>query len=94
MVALKTSYDGGTSPVVLSPMAFMGRLGALDPKPRVNLSGIHGGLSPRRKLRKHAVLRKPNDDPEPVVQLAKKAYSLAWAQRLKWVFAIEPNAAR
>ncbi|HIL84667.1 MAG TPA: hypothetical protein EYG52_14300, partial [Pseudomonadales bacterium] len=37
-LTLKTPYDDGTSHVVLSPMEFMGRLAALVPKPRVNLT--------------------------------------------------------
>ena len=38
VIALKTPYDDGTTHVVLSPMEFMGRLAALVPKPRVNLT--------------------------------------------------------
>ena len=95
IVALKTPYDDGTSYVVLSPTAFIERLAALIPKPRVNLTRFHGvlsrgGLPPRSKLRAHVVPGKPEDEPEQVLQSGKnKAYSMTWAQRLKRVFAIE-----
>ncbi|HIL96935.1 MAG TPA: hypothetical protein EYG51_13590, partial [Pseudomonadales bacterium] len=67
IVTLKTPYDDGTSHVVLSPMEFMGRLAALVPKPRVNLTRFHGvlsrgGLPPRSKLRTHVVPRTPENE--------------------------------
>ena len=94
-VTLKTPYDDGTSHVVLSPMEFMGRLAALVPKPRVNLTRFHGvlsrgGLPPRSKLREHVVPRKPTDESQEVSPSATdKAYSMTWAQRLKRVFGVE-----
>ncbi len=88
IVALKTPYDDGTSHVVLSPIEFMGRLAALVPKPRVNLTRFHGVFSPRSKLRAHVVPGQPED--EQVSQSGKnKAYCMTWAQRLKRVFSIE-----
>ncbi len=89
VVALKTPYDDGTSHVVLSPMEFMGRLAALVPKPRVNLTRFHGVFSPNSKLREFVVPTKPVDDLETKDQSGYKAYSMTWAQRLKRVFAIE-----
>ncbi len=90
IVALKTPYDDGTSHVVLSSMEFMGRLAALVPKPRVNLTRFHGVFSPRSKLREYVVPGKPEDESEQILQSGKnKAYSMTWAQRLKRVFAIE-----
>lgn len=88
IVALKTPYDDGTSHVVLSPMEFMGRLAALVPKPRVNLTRFHGVFSPNSKLREFVVPTKPADDVETKDQSGHKAYSMTWAQRLKRVFAI------
>ena len=67
-------------------MEFMGRLAALVPKPRVNLTRFHGVFSPNSKLREYVVPQKPveeQDDPKP------KSYSMTWAQRLKRVFAID-----
>jgi len=90
IVALKTPYDDGTSHVVLSPMEFMGRLAALVPKPRVNLTRFHGVFSPRSRLRAHVVPGKPDDQSEQVSQSTRgKSYSMTWAQRLKRVFSIE-----
>lgn len=86
VIALKTPYDDGTSHVVLGPMEFMGRLAALVPRPRVNLTRFHGVFSPNSRLRKDVVPQKPveeQENPKP------KAYSMTWAQRLKRVFAIE-----
>lgn len=40
--ALKTPYSDGTTHTVLSPLEFMGRLAALVPKPRINLTRFHG----------------------------------------------------
>ena len=83
VIALKTPYDDGTTHVVLSPMEFMGRLAALVPKPRVNLTRFHGVFSPNSKLREYVVPQKPveeQENPKP------KAYSMTWAQRLKRVF--------
>ena len=72
---------------VLSPMEFMGRLAALVPRPRVNLTRFHGVFSfPNSKLRKYVVPQHPVEEPE---NPKPKAYSMTWAQRLKRVFAIE-----
>jgi hypothetical protein len=86
VIALKTPYDDGTTHVVLSPMELMGRLAALVPRPRVNLTRFHGVFSPNSKLRESVVPQKPveeQENPKP------KAYSMTWAQRLKRVFAID-----
>ena len=85
-IALKTPYDDGTTHVVLSPMEFMGRLAALVPRPRVNLTRFHGVFSPNSKLRKDLVPQKPVEEQE---NQKPKSYSMTWAKRLKRVFAIE-----
>ena len=76
-------------------MEFMGRLAALVPKPRVNLTRFHGvfsrgGLPYNSKLREYFVPQKPlgeQEKPKP------KAYSMTHcsfgAQRLKRVFSID-----
>ena len=75
-MALKTPYDDGTSHVVLSPMEFMGRLAALVPKPRVNLTRFRGVFSPRSGLRAHVVPGKPVDESEQAPQSGRgKSYS-------------------
>jgi hypothetical protein len=70
-------------------MEFMGRLAALVPKPRVNLTRFHGVFSPNSKLRQFVVPAKPAEAGVTKDQLGKTAYSMTWAQRLKRVFAIE-----
>ncbi len=75
----------------------MGRLAALVPKPRVNLTRFHGVFSPNSKLREFVVPTKPVDDLETKDQSEYKAYSMTWAdgrpaQRLKRVFGIERAA--
>ena len=62
VIALKTPYDDGTTHVVLGPMEFMGRLAALVPKPRVNLTRFHGVFSPNSKLREYVVPQKPVEE--------------------------------
>jgi len=69
----------------------MGRLAALVPKPRVNLTRFHGvfsrgGHPPNSKLREHVV---PGRLPNVKEPKNLKAYALTWAQRLRRVFAIE-----
>ena len=72
--------------VVVSPLEFIGRLAALVPKPRVNLTRFHGVFSSNSKLRKQVV---PQPPAEREQRQKHKAYSMTWAQRLKRVFAIE-----
>ena len=55
IVAFKTPYDDGTSHVVLSPMEFMGRLAALVPKPRVNLTRAYSMTWAQRLKRVFAI---------------------------------------
>ncbi len=64
VIALKAPYDDGTTHVVLSPMEFIGRLAALVPKPRVNLTRFHGVFSPNSKLREYVVPQKPVEEQE------------------------------
>lgn len=52
-------YNDGTTLVVLSPLDFIGRLAALVPRPRVNLTRFHGVFSPNSKLREHVVPKRP-----------------------------------
>ncbi|MFQ5410627.1 MAG: transposase, partial [Anaerolineales bacterium] len=86
IVTLKTPYDDGTTHVVLSPMEFMGRLAALVPRPRVNLTRFHGVFSPNSKLRRYVV---PAPRAAEGERKKPRTYALTWAQRLRRVFAIE-----
>ena len=81
----------------------MRRLAALVPKPRVYLTRFYGvlsrvGLPPNRRLRICVVPAKPGDEAIARAQPGNKVYCMTWAdgrpaQRLKRVFAIDPNAA-
>lgn len=55
-------------------MEFMGRLAALVPRPRVNLTRFHGVFSSNSKLREYAVPAKPADEAEIKDQSGNKAY--------------------
>ena len=90
------SYLGGPT----SPLEFIGRLAALVPRPRVKLRGrlvsiprgvLTGPHPANSKLRTKVVPDKPHTN-QPTDQ--PKGYGMTWAQRLKRVFNIEPNADR
>ena len=51
VLKLKTAWRDGTTHLVMSPLAFMQRLAALMPRPRLHLIRFHGVLAPNAKLR-------------------------------------------
>ena len=55
VLKLKTPWRNGTTHIVMSPMAFMQRLAALVPRPRLHLIRYHGVLAPNAKLRSKVV---------------------------------------
>ena len=69
-------------------MEFIGRLAALVPRPRVNLTRFHGVFSPNSKLRDKVVPSSAKTLPDHA-QTTSKPYAMSWAQRLKRVFSIE-----
>ena len=79
---------------MLSPLEFIGRLAALVPRPRVNLTRFHGVFSPNSKLRKYVVPQLPQQPVEHEERQTPKPYTMTWAQRLKRVFAIDIEIAR
>jgi hypothetical protein len=97
---LKTPYRDGTTHVIFEPLDFISKLASLVPKPRVNLTRFHGVFVgvPHHPNSKHRTLVTParrgknlqeeNKTPE------EKRRAMSWAQRLKRVFNIDPNAAR
>ncbi len=96
VLKLKTAWRDGTTHLVMSPLAFMQRLAALEPRPRLHLIRFHGVLAPNAKLRAQVV---PHE-PEPPAQAAVPAECettcahrhparLSWAKLLKRVFEIE-----
>lgn len=67
-------------------MEFMGRLAALVPSPRVNLTRFHGVFSPDSKLGEYVVRQKSVEEPE---NPKSKTYCMTWVQRLKRVLATD-----
>ena len=47
---LKTPYRDGTTHVIFEPMDFIARLVAWVPKPKVNLTPLHGVLPPTANI--------------------------------------------
>ena len=64
VLKLKTPWHDGTTHLVMSPLAFMQRLAALVPRPRLHLIRFHGVLAPNAKLRATVVSQGPNDGAE------------------------------
>ena len=55
VLRLKTPWRDGTTHLVMSPLAFMQRLAALVPRPRLHLIRLHGVLASSAKLRAQVV---------------------------------------
>ena len=51
VLKLKTPWRDGTTHLVVSPLEFMQRLAAPEPRPRLHLIRFHGVLKPNAKLR-------------------------------------------
>ena len=86
----KQPFRDGTTHVVLDPHELIARLAALVPPPRLNLTRFHGVFAPNCKHRESVVPKRKPRHEKPDKPLAP----LTWMQRLKRVFAIDPNAAR
>ncbi len=94
-VTLKRVWSDGTTSVSYDPMAFLERVVALIPPPRVNLVRYAGVWASHSALRRH-VLPAPPPTP-PVARLgaaaedrsASRRLRLSWADLLKRVFGID-----
>jgi hypothetical protein len=86
---LKTPYSDGTTHVIFDPLDFIAKLASLIPKPKVNLTRFHGVFAPNSK---HRSLVTPARHGKSLQEEKRRA--MTWAQRLKRVFNIDPNAAR
>ena len=70
-------------------MEFIGRLAALVPRLRVNLTWLYRFFAPNSRLREHVVpMNRADEEMQPGMPKLK-AYLMTWAQQLKRVFAIE-----
>ena len=87
---LKTPYRDGTTHVV----HFIARLGALVPRPRVNLTRYHGVLAPNHRWRAEVTpssrgRRKGRASAQSERSAIERHAAMTCAQRLKRVFAID-----
>lgn len=92
---LKTPYRNGTTHVFFSPLDFIGKLAALVPPPRLNLTRFYGVFAPNTKERAEVTAsQRGKNSPRLAEHLHESdkpyhARSMSWAQRLKRVFNID-----
>jgi len=88
---LKTPFNNGTTHVIFEPLDFIAKLGALVPKPRVNLTRFHGVFAPNSKHRARITpawrgkesKRKQSAIDQDERTPAERHAAITWAQRLK-----------
>ena len=92
---LKTPFTDGTTHVFFSPIDFVGKLAALVPPPRLNLTRFYGVFAPNANVRAEVTAsRRGKNGPRLAEHLKDSdrpyhARSMTWAQRLKRVFNID-----
>ena len=95
---LKTPYRDGTTHVIFEPLDFVGKLAALVPKPRVNLTRFHGVFAPNSKFRVRVTpakrgrgrkRRQPTGERWQDKAPDERHVAMTWMQRLKRVFNID-----
>jgi hypothetical protein len=99
VLKLKTAYRNGTTHLVMSPLAFMQRLAALVPRPRLHLIRFHGVLAPNAKLRSQVV---PAPGQATTAGAGECAHAhahsaplrMSWARLLKRVIDIDVDVER
>lgn len=95
----------GTTHLVMSPMAFMQRLAALVPRPRLHLIRYHGVLAPNARLRSQVVPQGATTADETADSVTDalgdgiadsearpvhaRAAHIGWARQLRRVFGID-----
>ncbi len=91
VLTLKAPYRDGTTHIVMSPLAFLQRLAALVPRPRLHLIRFHGLLAPDAKLHSTIIPSRsvnahaqPGERPQP-----STPSPISWARLLKRVFDID-----
>lgn len=92
VLRLKSPYRDGTTHIVMEPQAFMQRLTALVPRPRLHLIRFHGVLAPNAKLRGAVVPAVVQPASEPAHEHGHthgQAALMRWARLLKRVFDID-----
>jgi len=92
---LKTPYQDGTTHVFFTPLDFIGKLAALVPVPRLNLTRFYGVFAPNAKVRAEVTASQRGKNSPRLAEHLKDsdkpyhARSMSWAQRLKRVFNID-----
>ncbi|MFT7373697.1 MAG: hypothetical protein ACI9T9_002397 [Oleiphilaceae bacterium] len=95
---LKTLYRDGTTHVFFNPIDFIGKLAALIPPPRLNLTRFFGVFAPNSNLRAQVTASQRGKNSPRLVNIGNEhsdkpyhARSMTWAQRLRRVFNIDIN---
>ncbi|WP_175439504.1 transposase, partial [Alteromonas lipolytica] len=92
---LKTPYRNGTTHVFFSPLDFIGKLAALVPPPRLNLTRFYGVFAPNAKVRAEVTASQRGKNSPRLAEHLKDsdkpyhARAMSWVQRLKRVFNID-----
>jgi hypothetical protein len=93
---LKTPYRDGTTHVFFDPIDFIGKLAALIPPPRLNLTRFFGVFAPNSNLRAQVTASQRGKNSPKLANEENKqsnkpyqARAMSWAQRLKRVFNID-----
>ncbi|MFM7548315.1 MAG: transposase [Cyanobacteriota bacterium] len=85
--ALQSQHD---LPLAIAAQAFVQRLAALVPRPRLHLIRFHGVLAPNAKLRAAVIPQPEQSDNAPAHEHAHgQAARMRWARLLKRVFHID-----
>jgi hypothetical protein len=93
---LKTPYRDGKTHVFFDPLDFIGKLAALIPPPRLNLTRFFGVFAPNSNLRAQVTVSQRGKNSARITNQGNEqsdkpyqAKSMTWAQRLKRVFNID-----
>ncbi|MCP4471956.1 MAG: hypothetical protein GY815_14960 [Gammaproteobacteria bacterium] len=80
---------GGTRRVAFEPLDFVAKLAALVPKPRVNLTRLHGVFAATSRFRSEVTPARRGRQGKPEQIPADRRRAMRRAQRLKRVFSID-----
>ena len=90
LLRLRRPWRDGTTHLVFEPLAFLERLAALIPRPRVHQLTYHGVLAPAAALRDHVVPSPPSRRPRGGgFAAAACSAKYSWAELMKRVFDVD-----
>jgi hypothetical protein len=87
VLGLHRAWRDGTTSVVFDPLAFLRRLAAIVPHPRVHLIHYHGVLAPAAAWRSEIVPAAV--EPSTVGGKVRRTSWIPWAELLKRVFGVD-----